>query len=119
MKVHTYFSPSRNSPIHEDLRMIFLWMENWRAAGFTPIVLNDYAVMNSGAVETVPAIDAACAASATLLTEFTVFNFGWKPGNWKKKAPFEPVDFLEEGWQSASLVRFKTWQQVVDLKRAI
>lgn len=42
MNIYTYFNPVPGIDLEGETRLILLWQKNWRAHGFTPIVLNEY-----------------------------------------------------------------------------
>lgn len=42
MKIYTYFTTIPSMSLENEAKLILLWSERWRAAGFEPVVLNEY-----------------------------------------------------------------------------
>lgn len=42
MKIHTYYSETKDIDSTAERKLIALWIDNWRLAGFQPVVLNEH-----------------------------------------------------------------------------
>lgn len=106
MNVFTYFCPTPELPIENEVKLILLWQESWRRAGFNPKVLTEWhaqqhvgfenyerAISNLPSVNP-PGYDRACylrwlavaiammpagAGEFTIMTDYDVMNYGWEP----------------------------------------
>lgn len=99
MKVYTYFTPVPELNLDDEMLLLTVWQDNWRANGFEPIVLSERDAASSKAYEPYcnyiaqfptlnpRAYERACflrwlamvQVGGGIMTDADVMCYGWKP----------------------------------------
>lgn len=100
MNVFCYYNHVEKLSPLDETKLILEWKENWKAAGFTPIVLNEFiaqqhprfAALEEAIEKRLPSINPAgydkhcyfrwaamSVSGGGIMADYDCFNYGWKP----------------------------------------